>query len=67
MLPKESLKEFPELRQILQREPMTACREGNSEMVLSVFDNNLVLVIGNVERTKLTRVLKSYGTYPHAA
>ncbi len=67
VLPKESLKEFPGLHQVLQREPMAACREGNSEMVLSVFDDNLVLVIGNVERTKLTRVLKSYGTYPHAA
>lgn len=67
VLTKESLNEFPELREILQREPMTACREGNSEMVLSVFDKNLVLVIGNVERTKLTRVLNSYGTYPHSA
>ncbi len=67
VLPKESLKEFPELREVLLREPMTVCREGHSEMVLSVFDKNLILVIGNVERTKLTRVLKSYGTYPHSA
>ena len=67
VLPKESLNEFPELREILQRESMTACRDGNSEMVASVFDKNLILVIGNVERTKLTRVLKSYGTYPHSA
>ena len=65
VLPKESLEAFPQQRAELRREPVTGCREGDTEMVLSIIDRNLVLVAGNVERAKLTRVLKSYGTYPH--
>ncbi len=65
VLPLESLEAFPRQRAELGREPLTACREGNTEMVLSIVDRNIVLVAGDVERAKLTRVLKSYGTYPH--
>jgi hypothetical protein len=66
VLPKESLEVFPRQRAELRRETLTACREGNTQMVLSIVDKNIVLVAGDVERAKLTRVLKSYGTYPHA-
>lgn len=65
VLPKESLDAFPGQHSELQRKQLTSCREGDTEMVLSIVDRNLVLVAGNVERAKLTRVLKSYGTYPH--
>lgn len=65
VLPLESLEAFPRQRAELRREPLTACREGDTEMVFSIVDRNVVLVAGNVERAKLTRVLKSYGTYPH--
>lgn len=66
VLPKESLEVFPRQRSELRSEPLTGCREGDTEMVFSIVDKNIVLVAGNVEREKLTRVLKSYGTYPHA-
>ncbi len=66
VLPKESLDAFPLQRAKLRGEQLTACREGDTEMVFSIVDKNIVLVAGNVERAKLTRVLKSYGTYPHA-
>jgi len=65
VLPRESLDVFPRQRAELSRESLAACREGNTEMVLSIIDRNLVLVAGDVDRSKLTRVLKSYGTYPH--
>lgn len=66
VLPKESLEIFPRQRAELRRQALAACREGDTEMVLAVVDRNVVLVAGDVERAKLTRVLKSYGTYPHA-
>lgn len=66
VLPKECLEVFPRQRAELRSERFTACREGDTEIVFSIVDKNIVLVAGNVERTKLMRVLKSYGTYPHA-
>ncbi len=66
VLPIESLDVFPRQRAELRREPLSAYREGDTEMVFSIVDRNVVLVAGDVERSKLTRVLKSYGTYPHA-
>ncbi|MDA0659306.1 MAG: hypothetical protein O3C60_10730 [Planctomycetota bacterium] len=65
VLSKDSLDAFPKQRAELQRMQLTTCREGDTEMVLSIVDRNLVLVAGNVDSAKLTRVLKSYGTYPH--
>lgn len=67
VLPRESLYAFPRQREELRRNPLTAYREGDSEMVFSVIDQNVVLIVGDVQREKLTRVLKSYGTYPHAS
>lgn len=66
VLPRESLAAFPRQDNELRRNPLHAYREGDSEMVFTVIDRNVVLVIGDVERAKLTRVLMSYGTYPHA-
>lgn len=67
VLPSESLASFPRQREELRRESLHHCREGNQEMVLSIVDKNLVVVIGDVEPAKLERVLLSYGTYPHAS
>lgn len=64
VLPKESLQVFPQQR-VVRDEPVATGREGTTEVVMSVIDRNLVLVAGDVARAKLTRVLKSYGTYPH--
>lgn len=66
VLPRESLETFTRQRDQLRRAPIGAHREGESELVFSVVDRNVVLVVGAVERVKLMRVLKSYGTYPHA-
>ena len=33
---------------------------------MAVIDQSVVLVIGNTERDRLERVLRAYGTYPHA-
>ncbi|MEJ7593412.1 MAG: hypothetical protein WKF77_17870 [Planctomycetaceae bacterium] len=66
VLPKASLDVFPRQRAELRRDALAACREGSTQMVFSIVDRNIVLVAGDVERAKLTRVLKSYGTYPHA-
>lgn len=65
VLPKESLSVFQRQNSQLRRESITACREGDTEVVFSIVDQNLVLVAGDVVREKLTRVLNSYGTYPH--
>lgn len=65
VLPRESLSSFAAERQRLRFQDIHRSREGANETVLSIIDQNLVLVIGEVEPAKLMRVLKSYGTYPH--
>lgn len=67
VLPRDSLAAFPGKQTELQRQVMHARRRGESELVSSVIDKNLVLVIGETERAKLSRVLTSYGTYPHSS
>ena len=64
VLPKQSLSSFPRQHAELRRDPLTACREGDTEMVFSIVDRNIVLVAGDVERAKLTRVLKSLRHLP---
>ena len=65
ILSRDSLPEFPHQQQALRREAIHRCREGQHEMVLSVIDRNLVLVIGDISQERLLRVLRAYGTYPH--
>ena len=65
ILSRDSLPEFPHQQQALRQEAIHRCREGKHEMVLSVIDRNLVLVIGDVSQERLLRVLRAYGTYPH--
>ncbi len=65
VLPRASLSAFAAEQQRLRLQDIHHRREGTNETVLSIIDQNLVLVIGEVEPAKLMRVLKSYGTYPH--
>ena len=65
ILSRDSLVRFPQQREELQRKSIHQCREGNQEMALTVIDQNLVLVVGQVSQDRLRRVLKAYGSYPH--
>lgn len=67
VLPRESLAVFPRQRAELRRTAVGETIHGGRKMVFSMIDQNVVLVVGAVEQEKLTRVLKSYGTYPHEA
>jgi hypothetical protein len=65
ILARDSLSAFPHQAAALRKEPIHHCREGDFEMVLSVIDRNLVLVIGQAQDEQLVEVLRAYGTYPH--
>jgi hypothetical protein len=67
VLHRESLAAFPKQLADLQRDDVSEFSQGSHRMVFSMIDQNVVLVVGDVEREKLTRVLKSYGTYPHTS
>ncbi|TWT67402.1 anti-sigma factor family protein [Allorhodopirellula solitaria] len=67
VLPRESLAVFPKQRKKLNQGHVSEQVEGGSRMVSSMIDQNVVVVVGEIEPKKLTRVLKSYGTYPHEA
>ena len=66
VLPQEILEKYPQQRDELRRAALTSYRKGQTEIAISIIDRNLVLVAGNVAQAKLTRVLNSYGTYPHS-
>ncbi len=66
VLPQEILEKYPQQRDELRRAALTSYRKGQTEIAISIIDRNLVLVAGNVDQAKLTRVLNSYGTYPHS-
>ena len=67
VLSEHSLTAFPQLRSELSRGQVFHCRESGQEIAMSVIDRNVVLVVGKVDRERLSHVLKSYGTYPHAS
>jgi hypothetical protein len=64
VLPRESLDAFPHLRDEIRRDRMHRCRQGSYEMVVSVVDRNIVLVVGRAAPERLLRILNAYGTYP---
>ncbi len=66
VLPQEILEKFPRQRDEFRRAALTSYRKGQTGIAISIIDRNLVLVAGNVDQAKLTRVLNSYGTYPHS-
>lgn len=67
VLPRESLIAFPKHQAELGRNLVNVEQTANCKTIYSIIDKNVVLVVGDVEQEKLTRVLKSYGTYPHAS
>ncbi|MBW3597092.1 MAG: zf-HC2 domain-containing protein [Planctomycetes bacterium] len=66
LLPSDSLRRFPHQYQALQREYTHRCREGKYEMIMAQIDGSVVLVVGQVDPGRLQRVLRAYGSYPHA-
>ena len=65
ILPADRLTQFVHERDILSRETVHHCREGEYDMVLAKVDRNIVVVIGRGSPDKLERVVRAYGTYPH--
>ncbi len=65
ILARESLAAFPQQEAELLHEAVHRCHEGGQQMAVSIIDQNLVLVVGQVPQERLTRVLRAYGTYPH--
>jgi len=65
ILPAERLAQFVHERDVLGRETVHHCREGEYDMVLARVDRNIVVVIGRGSPDKLERVVRAYGTYPH--
>jgi anti-sigma factor RsiW len=65
ILPAERLTQFLHERDVLSRESVHHCREGEYDMVLARVDRNIVVVIGRGSPDQLERVVRAYGTYPH--
>lgn len=65
IFPAERLAQFIHEREVLDREAVHHCREGEYDMVLAKVDRNIVVVIGRGSPDKLERVVRAYGTYPH--
>lgn len=65
ILPAERLAQFVHERDVLSRETVHHCREGQYDMVLAKVDRNIVVVIGRGSPDKLEQVVRAYGTYPH--
>jgi anti-sigma factor RsiW len=66
IFPAERLAQFVHERDLLSREAVHHCREGEYDMVLAKIDRNIVVVIGQGSPEQLERVVRAYGTYPEA-
>jgi hypothetical protein len=64
ILPQERLAGFAHERDVLSRETIHHCREGDFEMVLAKIDRNVVVVIGKGTPQQLEQIVRAYGTYP---
>ena len=67
VLPKGSLQQFPHEQKRADKPIPQSDRTGGCQVVYSVVDQNLVMVVGNSPPEKLERVLSAYGTYPHTS
>jgi len=65
ILSRDSLEHFPAQMTRVRQEGTLRQRQGNLEIVMTEFDQNLVLVVGKVHPEKLQRLLRAYGSYPH--
>ena len=59
----DSLPHFPDEYAALRRRLIYQCRRGNTDVVMKEIDRNVVLVVGQAERSRLERVLRAYGSY----
>src|SRR3990172_6352313 len=62
ILPAERLAQFGHERDVLSREAVHHCREGEYDMVLAKIDRNIVIVIGRGSPDKLERVVPALRT-----
>lgn len=65
ILSRDSLAHFPEQQERLLREGTHHRREGELDILMTQFDQNIVLVVGRVSTEKLHRLLRAYGSYAH--
>lgn len=65
ILSRSSLEHFPKQLTRLRQEGTLRQRQGNLDIVMTEFDQNLVLVVGKAPPEKLQRLLRAYGSYPH--
>jgi len=64
IMARESLANYPPLVEALRRQETVIDRRGDCGFVIGELDRNLILVVGPVDSSKLTRVLDAYGSYP---
>jgi anti-sigma factor RsiW len=64
IMARESLANYPAQDAALRRQGTYAERRGPCDIVIGELDRNLILVVGQVDSDRLTRVLKAYGSYP---
>jgi anti-sigma factor RsiW len=65
ILSRASLVHFPQEQAALERERTHHRREGNLDILMTEFDQNLLVAVGPVHTARLERLLKAYGSYPH--
>ncbi len=63
ILARDSLEQFPDQQAALRDKAALQSRHGRLESVVSAINGNVVLVVGETDADRLTRVLNAYGTY----
>ena len=65
ILSRDSLSHFPEQAKLLRQAKTLHHRAGGLDILMTQFDQNIVLVVGKVDTKKLHRLLRAYGSYAH--
>lgn len=63
ILSRDSLEQFPDQQAALRDKAALRGRQGRLESVVAAINGNVVLVVGETDTDRLTRVLNAYGTY----
>jgi len=64
IMARESLAKYPAQHEMLRRQGAWSDRRGSCGVAMGELDQNLILVVGQMDSRRLTRVLKAYGSYP---
>jgi len=64
IMARTSLANYPAQNEALRRQRTLSDRRGSCGVVIGELDQNLILVVGQGDSGRLTRVLKAYGSYP---